>query len=410
MSNYPKISILSNGIKIAFLNINHSPVSHCALMINAGSRDDLSNCEGLAHLTEHMIFKGTKKRKAYQILNRLDAVGGDLNAYTSKEETCIHASFLNEYAERAIELISDIAFNSTIPENELIKEKTVVADEIRSYFDNPAENIFDDFEELFFKNHALGHNILGTQDSLNQIKRKDLLHYTKLAFQPKNMVFTYVGNLGESIFYKYIQKYFEAYKNTNSQLEKRIPFKNYKPFYTKKDIDSHSVHMVIGNKAYPIKHKNRIALVLLTNMLGGPAMNAKLSIALREKHGISYQVDTNYTAFSDSGLFTIYSATDINQAEKCKEIIFKELNKICNSKLSETLLNQAKTQLKGQLSIAHENRSGMSIGFAKSLLLLDNIESIENIFSQIDNVSTSQILEIANTIFEQDKLSILEYY
>lgn len=410
MTIQPQLCTLPNGLQIAFLQVNHSPVSHCALMINAGSRDDFNNCYGIAHLTEHVLFKGTEKRKAYQILNRLDAVGGDLNAYTSKEETCIHASFLNEHAERAIELIADIAFNSTYPEKELEKEKTVVADEIRSYFDNPSENIFDDFEELFFRKHSLGHNILGTHESLKQIKRKDLIQYTNSAFQPQNMVFTYVGNLKESKFYNYIEKYFASQKNTRSHLEKRTPFKTYKTFNTKKDIDSHSVHMVIGNEAYPIKHKNRIALVLLTNMLGGPAMNAKLSIALREKHGISYQVDANYTAFSDSGLFTVYAATDEKQSEKCKELIFKELNKIRDSKISDTLLNQAKTQLKGQLSLAHENRSGMSIGFAKSLLMLNKIESIESIFSQIDKVTTTQLLEIANEVFEKDKLSILEYY
>jgi predicted Zn-dependent peptidase len=406
----PKISTLSNGLQVAFLNINYSPVSHCALMINAGSRDDLKNCHGIAHLTEHMLFKGTTKRKAYQILNRLDAVGGDLNAYTSKEETCIHASFLNEHAERAIELIADVAFNSTYPEKEIKKEKAVVSDEIRSYFDNPAENIFDDFEELLFRNHALGHNILGTQESLAHINRTDIIKYTNSAFQPQNMVFTYVGNLKESKLFAYIDKYFAFQKNSSSQLEKRSPFKNYKPFHIKKEIDSHSVHMVIGNKAYSIKHKNRIGLVLLTNLLGGPAMNAKLSIALREKHGISYQVDANYTAFSDSGIFTIYSATDQKQSEKCKEIIFKELHKLRNSKISLTLLNQAKTQLKGQLSLAHENRSGMSIGFAKSLLMLNKIESIEKIFSQIDKVTNIQILEIANEVFDKDKLSILEYH
>lgn len=410
MSINPQIKTLANGLHIAFLNVNHSPVSHCALMINAGSRDDFKNCYGIAHLTEHLLFKGTKKRKAYQILNRLDAVGGDLNAYTSKEETCIHASFLNEHAERAIELIADIAFNSIYPEKELEKEKTVVADEIRSYFDNPSENIFDDFEELFFRKHPLGHNILGTHESLKAIKRNDLIKYTQSAFQPKNMVFTYVGNLKESTFYNYIDKYFTLQRNAPLHLEKRTSFKNYKIFYTQKDIDAHSVHMVIGNQAYPIKHKNRIALVLLTNMLGGPAMNAKLSIALREKHGISYQVDANYTAFSDSGIFTVYAATDEKQSEKCKDLIFKELKKIRDTKLSENLLKQAKTQLKGQLSLAHENRSGMSIGFAKSLLMLQKIESIESIFKQIDKVTTSQILEIANEVFEQDKLSILEYY
>jgi predicted Zn-dependent peptidase len=406
----PKISTLSNGLQVAFLNINYSPVSHCALMINAGSRDDLKNCHGIAHLTEHMLFKGTTKRNAYQILNRLDAVGGDLNAYTSKEETCIHASFLNEHAERAIELIADIAFNSTYPEKEIKKEKAVVSDEIRSYFDNPAENIFDDFEELLFRNHALGHNILGTQESLAHINRTDIIKYTNSAFQPQNMVFTYVGNLKENKLFAYIDKYFAFQKNSSSQLEKRSPFKNYKPFHIKREIDSHSAHMVIGNKAYSVKHKNRIGLVLLTNLLGGPAMNAKLSIALREKHGISYQVDANYTAFSDSGIFTIYSATDQKQSEKCKEIIFKELHKLRNSKISLTLLNQAKTQLKGQLSLAHENRSGMSIGFAKSLLMLNKIESIENIFSQIDKVTNIQLLEIANEVFDKDKLSILEYH
>lgn len=406
----PQIKTLANGLRIAFLNVNHSPVSHCALMINAGSRDDFKNCYGIAHLTEHVLFKGTKKRKAYQILNRLDAVGGDLNAYTSKEETCIHASFLNEHAERAIELIADIAFNSIYPEKELEKEKTVVADEIRSYFDNPSENIFDDFEELFFRKHPLGHNILGTHESLKTIKRNDVMQYTQSAFQPRNMVFSYVGNLKESTFYNLIDKYFASQINCQLKLEKRKPFINYNKFSLKKDFDTHSAHIVIGNKAYPIKHKNRIALVLLTNLLGGPAMNAKLSIALREKHGISYQIDANYTAFSDSGLFTIYAATDEKQSEKCKELIFKELKKIRDTKLSESLLKQAKTQLKGQLSLAHENRSGMSIGFAKSLLMLQKIESIESIFAQIDKVTTSQILEIANEVFEQDKLSILEYY
>lgn len=406
----PQIKTLANGLRIAFLNVNHSPVSHCALMINAGSRDDFKNCYGIAHLTEHVLFKGTKKRKAYQILNRLDAVGGDLNAYTSKEETCIHASFLNEHAERAIELIADIAFNSIYPEKELEKEKTVVADEIRSYFDNPSENIFDDFEELFFRKHPLGHNILGTHESLKAIKRNDVMQYTQSAFQPRNMVFSYVGNLKESTFYNLIDKYFASQINCQLKLEKRKPFINYNKFSLKKDFDTHSAHIVIGNKAYPIKHKNRIALVLLTNLLGGPAMNAKLSIALREKHGISYQIDANYTAFSDSGLFTIYAATDEKQSEKCKELIFKELKKIRDTKLSESLLKQAKTQLKGQLSLAHENRSGMLIGFAKSLLMLQKIESIESIFAQIDKVTTSQILEIANEVFEQDKLSILEYY
>lgn len=410
MSIYPKIKILPNGLQAAFLNINHSPVSHCALMINAGSRDDFKNCHGIAHLTEHLIFKGTRKRKAYQILNRLDTVGGDLNAYTSKEETCIHASFLNEHAGRAIELISDIAFNSIYPEKELEKEKDVVADEIRSYFDNPAENIFDEFEELFFRKHPLGHNILGTFESLKKISRKDVIQFTKAAFQPKNMAFAYIGNLNENKFFNYLEKYLSSQKNTTLHLDNRTSFKDYQSFHTQKDIGAHSVHMVIGNKAYPIKHKNRIALVLLTNMLGGPAMNAKLSIALREKHGISYQVDANYTAFSDSGIFTVYAATDEKQSEKCKDLIFKELKKIRDTKLSESILKQAKTQLKGQLSLAHENRSGMSIGFAKSLLMLQKIESIESIFKQIDKVTTSQILEIANEVFEQDKLSILEYY
>jgi predicted Zn-dependent peptidase len=406
----PKISNLNNGLKVAFLNIANSPVSHCALMINAGSRDDFKNCHGIAHLTEHLLFKGTSKRNAFQILNRLDAVGGELNAYTSKEETCIHASFLNVHTERAIELLADIAFNSTFPEKEIKKEKTVISDEIRSYLDNPAENIFDDFEELLFRNHALGHNILGTQESLAHIQRTDIIKFTNSAFQPQNMVFTFIGNLKESKFFAYIDKYFAFQKNSSSELEKRVPFKNYKPFNIKREIDSHAVHMIIGNKAYPIKHKYRIALVLLTNMLGGPAMNAKLSLALREKHGISYQVDANYTAFSDSGIFTIYTATEQKQIEKCKEIIFKELHKLRNSKISITLLNQAKTQLKGQLSLAHENRSGMSIGFAKSLLMLNKIESIENIFSQIDKVTNIQLLEIANEVFDKDKLSILEYH
>jgi predicted Zn-dependent peptidase len=406
----PKIYNLKNGLRIVFYPINHSPVSHCALMVDAGSRDDLKGCDGIAHLTEHVLFKGTKKRKAYQVLNRLDAVGGDLNAYTSKEETCIHASFLNEHSERAIELIADIAFNSVYPEKEIAKEKTVVADEIRSYNDSPAENIFDDFEELIFAKHALAHNILGTENSLKKIERDQLLDYTYKAFSPSNMVFAYVGNVSEKKFLSHIQKYFAIEPHHTKALNKRHVFTNYKPFYKKVNKDTHSTHMLIGNIAYPIKHPNRIALVLLTNLLGGPAMNAKLSIALREKHGISYQVDANYTAFSDSGLFTVYAATDNKQAEKCRKVILQELKKMRDTKISETLLHQSKVQLKGQLSLAHENRSGMSVGFAKSLLMLNKIESIEEIYKQIEHVSVKQILEISNQVFNEKQLSTLEYF
>lgn len=397
--------ILKNGIRIIHKK-SEGETSHCGITINAGSRDELDNEHGLAHLLEHVIFKGTKKRKAFHILNRIDAVGGEINAFTAKEETCFYASFLNHHFERAIELLHDITFNSIFPPKEIEKEKDVIIDEINSYLDSPAEQIMDDFEELMLTNHPLGRPILGTEKTVKKLNRNQIINFTKRQYTSNQIVFSSVGDLEFKKVVALCEKYFEDIKP--SQLKhKRKKFSNYKPFVKTINKDTHQAHCVIGNICYHSTHKKRTEMFLLNNLLGGPAMNSRLNLAIREKYGFTYNLDSSYTPYSDTGLFTVYLGTDNSYLDRSIDLVMKELKKLQEKKLGIQQLSFAKQQLLGHIALSQESRVNLMIGLGKSITISNKIESMEETIKKINKITSSDLLEIANEVFNAKKMSTL---
>lgn len=403
----PIIFTLKNGIRVVHQPMDRE-VGHCGLLIGAGSRDEEENEHGLAHFLEHSLFKGTKSRKTFHILSRLDAVGGELNAFTAKEETWIHASFLKEHFERSIELIADIAFNSIFPEKEISKEREVIIDEINSYKDSPGEMIFEDFDALLFKNHPLGRSILGTEQTIKKLGTKDLIRFRKRVFSTENLVFSSVGKIEISKLSALLEKYLGGYK-LSSQSSSRKGFKGYKPFHKTEKKDIHQVHYVMGSLAFSYPHKLRPALTLLNNMLGGPAMNNRLSLNIREKHGIAYHIDSTYAPFSDSGVFSIYLGTDKQNLDKSKVLIDRELKAFYNSKLSTRQLHDAKKQIIGQIALAQDSAGAMMFNLGKSLILFDRIDTLEDVFKKVEEITASDILEAANLVLTPKRMSSLTY-
>jgi len=355
-----------------------------------------------------MLFKGTKKRKAYHILSRLEDVGGELNAYTTKEETAIHASFLKEDYERAIELISDIAFNSVFPEKEIEKEKDVVIEEINSYLDNPSELIFDDFEELIFSDQPIGRNILGTPDSVKSFSRSTINKFMTNNYTCDQMVFCSVGNISEEKILKLFRDNFGKII-TGKPSEKVRRSWIYKPASVIKKKDTYQNHCIMGNLAYNLKDKRRMGMFLLNNILGGQGLNSRLNLSLREKHGFAYNVESSYSPYYDTGIFSIYFGTDSQYLNKSISIAGAELEKLRTSKLGTIQLSKAKNQIKGYLARGYENHESLMLSLGKSLLIFNKIESIEELCKKIDGVTASEILETANDIFDPAKLSTLIY-
>ena len=401
------LNTLDNGIRL----VHHRTsglVAHCGLIINIGSRDETDQEHGLAHLTEHMLFKGTKKRKAYHILSRLEDVGGELNAYTTKEETAVHASFLKDDYERAVELISDITFNSSYPEKEIEKEKDVVIEEINSYLDNPAELIFDDFEEQIFLNQPIGHNILGTHESVRSFSQEKISAFVSKNYSTNQMVFCSVGNIpDEKILKLFIAHFSQVVRIKRENRPERSCI--YKPAFVTKNKDTFQNHCIIGNLAYDLKDKRRMGMFLLNNIIGGQGMNSRLNLSLREKNGLAYNVESSYNPYCDTGVFLIYFGTDSQYLNKSISIAMAELKKFRDSKLGTIQLSKAKNQIKGYLARGYENYESLMLSLGKSLQVFDRIDTIEDICRKIDNVSASEILETANDIFEPSKLSTLIY-
>ena len=398
---------LNNGIRLVHYRIP-GLVAHCGLIINSGSRDETESEHGIAHFIEHMLFKGTKKRKAYHILSRLEDVGGELNAYTTKEETAIHASFLKEDYERAIELISDITFNSVFPEKEIEKEKDVIIEEINSYLDNPSELIFDDFEELIFANQPIGRNILGTPESVKSFSTKDIFTFMSNNYNTNQMVFCSVGNIPDDKILRLFRTNFEKIV-TGKQPEKIIRKWIYKPSTVTKKKDTYQNHCILGNIAYDLKDKRRMGMFLLNNLLGGQGLNSRLNLSLREKNGLAYNVESNYSPYYDTGIFSIYFGTDSQYLNKSISIALSELEKLRTTKLGTIQLSKAKNQIKGYLARGYENHESLMLSLGKSLLIFDRIDSIEDLCRKIDSVTASELLETANDIFEPSQLSTLIY-
>lgn len=415
-------SQLGSGIGYAFQRIS-SPVAYCALSIKAGSRNEIDKYNGVAHLTEHMLFKGTNKRGAKRINNFLEKLGGELNAYTTKEETVIHATVLKEDIGKAVELLSDLAFNSLFPEKELLKEKDIVLDEISSYKDTPSEQIFDDFEEYIFGSHPLAKPILGTPKSVRKIGVEQIKEFTSKYYQPKNMTFSIVADISNERGISLVNRYFgegdnrfaldqsKSSENTTrdlinsklplialpEQIEKRVIKKTYQ------------AHCVIGIPAYNLYDSRRLPLALLTNILGGPALNSKLNQVLREKYALAYTVDAGYTPYTDTGLFTIYFGTDKNNIDKCLTILDNQLESIREKGFSPTSLKASKKQLLGQLAISMDNAESQCLSMGKSLLFYKKVEPIEVIREKIQNIDSAQLLQIAQDLLDRKKMVTLIY-
>jgi predicted Zn-dependent peptidase len=398
---------LDNGIRLVHQRIP-GLVAHCGIIINVGSRDETDQEHGVVHFIEHMLFKGTRKRKAYHILSRLDDVGGELNAYTTKEETAIHASFLKDDYERAIELISDITFNSVFPEKEIEKEKDVVIEEINSYLDNPSELIFDDFEELIFSNQPISHNILGTPDSVRSYSQKMITDFISKNYNTREMVFCSVGNISDEKILKLFKYHFENIESNNNEPRSNKTWK-YKPSYKTKKMDTFQNHCIIGNLAYDMKDERRMCMFLLNNILGGQGLNSRLNMSLREKNGLAYNVESNYNPYYDTGVFSIYFGTDSQYLNKSIDITLGELKKLRTTKLGTIQLSKAKNQMKGYLARGYENHESLMLSHGKNLLVFNKIDSMEYICKKIDDITANELLETSNDILETSKLSTLIY-
>jgi Predicted Zn-dependent peptidases len=398
---------LKNGLRIVHKPLN-SNVSYCGFIVNAGTRDEKSNEHGMAHFVEHMLFKGTQKRKSHHIINRMESVGGEINAYTNKEETVIYSVFLEEHYERAFELLTDLTFHSIFPPKEVEKEIEVILDEINSYEDNPSELIFDEFENIIFRDSQLGHNILGEEESLINFTPEKGNDFVRKYYIPQNIVFFSLGKTDIKKIVRLAEKYLSelyapAIDSTRIKPRLTTPTKNII------DKDTSQAHVMIGSKCYDLHDPNRRALYLLNNILGGPGMNSRLNISLREKRGYVYNVESSMTNYSDTGVFSIYFGSDKKNADKCIELIQKELKKLQETKLTTLQLSSAKKQLIGQISISGDNHENLALALGKNYLHYNHFNSLEETIKKIDNININDILEVANTIFNTDKLSYIIY-
>ena len=396
---------LPSGIRVI-----HKPtlaeVSHCGLMIMAGSRDEKEEEQGLAHFIEHTLFKGTKKRKAYHILSRLDEVGGELNAYTSKEETFIYGSFLNDYYSRAIDLIFDITFQSTFPEKEIVKEKDVILDEIMTYLDSPGEAIFDDFEDLLFEGHPLGRNILGSKESIGRFNRSMILHFIDRLYQPENMVFCSVGNISEKKLQRLLLKSDEL-AQSRKRTDERLAINTYTPTTQNLRKSNFQSHLVLGNRACSMHDKNLVAYTMLNNILGGPGLNSRLNLNIREKYGFAYSIESFIQPYSDTGVFGVYIGTDESSLNRAQRLIQTELKKLRTEKLGVLQLSKAKKQLVGQMALGQESKINQMISLGKARLNYETIDTLEEIHKKIESVTANQLIEVAEILFDPKDLSTL---
>ena len=398
---------LPNGIRLIHKPTD-SPVGHLGILINTGSRDEDPDEHGLAHFIEHSVFKGTKKRKAFHVLSRIEDVGGELNAYTTKEETILYSTFLVEFYERAAELLSDILFNSVYPEKELKREKEVVIEEINSYKDSPAELIFDDFEELVYDGHPIARNILGTPECIARFDRDSIIRFTANNYHTDQMVISSVGKINFEQLKKYIQRYF-GFAETRTRLNGRKRFENYSPNKRILQKDTFQAHCILGNVALEIMHPKRIAMVLLNNIIGGQAMNSRLNLALRERKGMAYNIESGYTAYSDTGLFSVYFGTEYENLEKAINIVLKEFKLLREKNLGSLQLSKAQKQLMGQIAISSENYEDLMLAIGKSYLVFNKVDTIQTILKKIEKVTPSDLMEVANQVLDEKRMSLLIY-
>lgn len=398
---------LPNGLRMIHLPVV-SPVSYCGFAVNAGTRDEESHEFGLAHFVEHMLFKGTGKRKSWHILNRMEHVGGELNAYTSKEETFVYSISMEEHFDRAFELLADLVFDSRFPRHEIDKEVDVILDEINSYEDSPSELIFDEFENLLFDGHPLGHNILGNESSLAGFDTEAGLSFLHRFYVPENMLFFSMGNTDFRKIVKRAEALVGGISFPFPERKREAPFP-YRPAHIRTCKDTHQAHVLLGTRAYSMYDDKRIPLFVLNNLLGGPGMNSRLNISLREKHGLVYNVESSITSYTDTGVHAIYFGTDPKNMEKAIRLVRRELDKLRNNALSSSQLQTARKQLMGQLGVSGDNRENTFLGMGKSYLHYNRYDTLQEVCRKIEQVTASQLLEVANEMFDPDNQSSLIY-
>lgn len=388
---------LANGIRGIHRQVR-SGVSHCALVVNSGSRDERPSEYGIAHFTEHALFKGTERRKAYQVNCRLENLGGELNAYTTKEDTTLHATVLRHDFARAVELIGDVIFRSTFPEHELRKEREVIADEINTYKDTPADRIYDDFEDMIFRGSELGHNILGTKASIARFGSADLRSFVERTYTTDQMVFSSIGNFSASTARNVAERYLASYGATQRGYE-RVAVGEYSPFDVRQTKHTHQSHGIIGTRGYGIANDKRLPLALLVNILGGPSANSLLNLSLRERYALSYNVEANYTPYSDSGIVSIYFSSDHDHSERCIELIEEEIDNLRRECITPRRLSIAKRQFVAQMAISMEANEGYMLGAGKSFLIYNDIDTLEEAYRKVMAITAEQIMEVAHDTF-----------
>ena len=412
---------LDNGLRIIHLP-SDSKVVYCGYQINAGTRNEEPGEEGLAHFCEHVTFKGTERRKAWHILNCLESVGGDLNAYTNKEGTVYYSAILKEHIARAVDLLTDIVFHSVYPQAEIDKEVEVICDEIESYNDSPAELIYDEFENIIFKGSPLGHNILGTAEQVRSFKTEDALRFTRKLYRPDNAIFFAYGDIDFKKLVRLLKKSFlseerrvksEKFNSPEAQTQfniQHLTFNTQHSFEGQTIVmqkNTHQAHVMIGTRAYDVKDSCRMPLYLLNNMLGGPGMNAKLNLALREHNGLVYTVESTMVAYGDTGIWSIYFGCDEHDVKRCLRLVRKELDKFMQKPLSEAQLKAAKKQIKGQVGVACDNRENFALDFGKSFLHYGWEKNVDRLYEQVDEITAEQIQAVAKELFDKDRLTTL---
>lgn len=403
-----EIHTLPNGIRVLHKEVTTTKVSHCGFMLDIGSRDENEQNQGIAHFWEHMAFKGTTKRKAFHILNRIDSVGGELNAYTTKEKIAFYASTLDTYFEKAVELLTDITFDSIFPEKQIEKERNVILEEMSMYYDAPDDAIQDEFDQVVFANHPLGMNILGTADSVRSFHRDDFKKFIKEHINTEKLVFCSVGNIAFKKVVKLAEKYLKDIPAYNAN-KVRSPFEKYVPTLKGVERNITQAHCAIGRDAYSISSDKRLPFFMLSNILGGPGMNSRLNLALREKYGFVYSIDATYQSYSDTGLFGIFFGTEPGQLQRSIKLVNKELERLRQVPLGTLQLHTAKEQLMGQLAMAEENNASFMLMMGKSILDLERIDTIDEIFNKIKSVSAKELQDLANEMFAKDQMSQLTY-
>lgn len=397
---------LNNGLRIIHLP-NTSKIAYCGYQIKAGTRNEKPGDEGLAHFCEHVTFKGTQTHTSTAIINKLESVGGDLNAFTNKEDTVFYSAIPVEHFAKAVDVLSDIVFYSIFPQAEIDKEVEVICDEIESYNDSPAELIYDEFENLVFKGHPLGHNILGSADRVRGFSTADAMRFTQQYYRPDNAIFFVYGNIDFKRLVKTLEKLTPKQQQERVVDEALVVANGKLPELTILNHDTHQAHVMIGNRAYSATHPLRIPLYLLNNMLGGPGMNARLNVILRERRGLVYSVESSMVCYGDTGLWSVYFGCDPHDVNRCVRLVKGEFKRLMEKPLPEKTLAAAKKQIKGQLAVACDNNENFAIDFGKSFLHFGDEKDIEKLYQKIDAVTAEQIQQVAKEIFDKDSLATL---